>query len=90
MNLGNGVESFDARVAVAHDCHGGKLEIYLDNMSKIPLDTVNVSRTGGWQKWKTNSCKLTKTSGTHDIYLKWVANNLNDPGVFNLNWFRFN
>ncbi|WMJ86430.1 carbohydrate-binding protein [Anaerocolumna sp. MB42-C2] len=89
MKLDTEVDNFEARVAVANACHGGKLEVYLDSLSGKPLGTVFVSKTGGWQKWETNSCKLPKTTGTHDIYLKWVANNLNDYGVFNLNWFRF-
>jgi endoglucanase len=80
INL-NGVSSFSARVA--SDTSGGTITIHLDSTSGTVIGTCNVSGTGGWQNWTTDTIGVSGASGYHNVYLVFTAG-------LNLEWFSFN
>lgn len=79
-----GAAFFDARVA--SDTSGGTIELYLDNLTDTPIGTCEVSNTGGWQAWVTQSCPVSGATGTHDLYLKFIGTEFY---LFNVNWWQF-
>jgi beta-glucanase (GH16 family) len=85
IDFGNGASGFSARVASANS--GGSIEIHLDSLTGTLVGTCVVSGTGGWQTWVTKSCSISKVSGSHSVYLKFVGGNID---LMNLNWFKFN
>ncbi|HEX2959462.1 MAG TPA: carbohydrate-binding protein, partial [Chitinispirillaceae bacterium] len=76
--------SFKARVA--SNTSGGKIELRLDSQTGTLIGALNVSGTGGWQSWVTDSCSVSGATGKHDLFLKFVgASGL----LFNFNWWKF-
>ncbi|WP_250033042.1 carbohydrate-binding protein [Paractinoplanes maris] len=74
-------------VRVASDAEGGRMEIRLDGADQAPIGTLNVTRTGGWQKWRTDQVDITPTTGNHTVFLVFVRG---DGAEFvNLNWLQF-
>lgn len=84
LDFDQGISSFDVRVASATS--GGKIEIRLDSQSGSLAGTCNVTATGGWQSWKTQSCKVESINGMHDIFLVFKGGS---GYLFNLNWWQF-
>ena len=58
VDFGKGAKSFEASVASASA--GGNIELYLGGVDGELLGTLSVENTGGWNKWKSKSCKLKK------------------------------
>jgi hypothetical protein len=79
-----GHTSFNARVASAGS--GGNIEIRLDSATGTLIGTCSVPVTGNWQTWTTQTCSITATSGTHNIYLVYTGGGGN---LFNIEWFSF-
>ncbi|WP_084645580.1 endo-1,4-beta-xylanase [Marinimicrobium agarilyticum] len=79
VDFGSGANGMDARVAANID---SSLEIVLDDVNSQPLATLQVSNTGGWQTWQTQSVSFSEVTGVHDVYLRSTAGH-------NLNWFQF-
>ena len=79
VDFGSGATGMDARVAA--NINSG-LEIVLDDVGNQPIATLEVSNTGGWQSWQTQSVAFATVTGTHDVYLRSTAGH-------NLNWYRF-
>lgn len=79
VDFGSGAIGVDARVAANID---SSLEILLDDVDGQPIATLQVSNTGGWQNWETQSVSFDEVTGVHDVYLRSTAGH-------NLNWFRF-
>ncbi|HBF34483.1 TPA: carbohydrate-binding protein [Candidatus Sumerlaeota bacterium] len=82
-------KSFTA--SVASDTKGGKIEIYLDNLTTgtvvgTLVGTLDVPSTGGAQEWKEKSCKIKNAKGVHDLYFKFVGE---DGVLFNFDWWKF-
>ncbi len=48
---------------------------------------MDVSSTGGWQKWATQKCKIEKTTDVKDVYFVFKGG---DGYLFNLNWLSIN
>jgi len=88
VDFGKGVNHLTAKVASG--TKGGKLEIYLDNLSSEPIGVLHVNNTGGDQKWEIKSAKLNKNiKGSHSkLYLVFKGDTEVD-NLFNLDWFKF-
>lgn len=84
VNFGDGVTSFQARVASG--VSGGNIEIRLDSVNGTLVGTCPVTGTGGWQTWATKTCSVSGASGTHNVYLKFTGGS---GYLFNINWFQF-
>jgi hypothetical protein len=80
----NGITNFVARVASGGS--GGNIEIRLDSPTGMVIGTCTVPVTGGWQKWTTETCAITPTTETHDIYLVYTGSG---GYLFNIEWFAF-
>jgi uncharacterized protein (TIGR03790 family) len=77
-----GMNTFRARVASAST--GGNIQIRLDSQTGTVIGTCSAPATGGWQKWVTESCSVTATAGTHNLYLTFEGQG---QTLFNLEWF---
>ncbi|MGA3008475.1 MAG: carbohydrate-binding protein, partial [Opitutaceae bacterium] len=82
-----GCTSFAARVA--SDGAGGDIQIRLDSPTGALIGTCVVPITGGWQTWVTETCSITPTTGSHNIYLVYTGGNGNG-NLFNIEWFSLN
>lgn len=82
VDFGDGAANIDFRVG----SNGGNnsIEVHLGSPDGKLIGTLNVSSTGGWQKWETQKCSIEKTSGVNDVYLVFKGG---DGYLFNLNWF---
>jgi hypothetical protein len=80
----DGISNFVARVASQGS--GGNIEIHLDSPTGTAIGTCAVPVTGDWQKWTTEICAITPTTGTHDIYLVYTGSG---GYLFNIEWFAF-
>jgi hypothetical protein len=65
----------------------GRIEIRVDSATNPPLATLNTSRTGGWQNWRTETTDMSPVTGLHTLYVTF-ANDRPDDFV-NLNWLVF-
>src|SRR6202034_1594707 len=90
INFGPGSSQFDARVAsAAAGGVSGLVEVVLDNPSNAPVGSFAVGNTGGWSSWKTVPANITKVTGTHNVYLKFVSNAPGNPPYASLHYFTF-
>ena len=85
VDFGKGAKSFEANIASVSS--GGSIEIHLDNLTGPLLGTCAVKNTGGLQNWATQTCKLKKVSGVHDIYFVFKGG---EGNLFNFDWWKFN
>jgi hypothetical protein len=76
---------FQARVAA--DADGGRMEIHLDRPDSPPVGTMSVTRTGGWQNWRTDVGTITPVTGVHTVFLTFARDG--DDEFLNINWIRF-
>ncbi len=83
VDLKKGAKKFEASVATATS--NGKIEVRLDDKDGELLGTLNVENTGGDQNWKTQSCKLDKVKGVHDVYLVFKGDG---DELFNFDWWK--
>ena len=74
-------------VRVSTDAEGGRMEVRLDGADRPPIGTLNVTRTGGWQNWRTDQVDISPTTGKHTVFLVFVR----DDGAefLNINWLQF-
>ncbi len=91
VNFGAGGSSqFDARVASgAAGGVSGLVEVVLDSPSNAPVGSFAVGNTGGWSTWKTIPANITKTTGTHNVYLEFVSGAGGNPPYASLHYFNF-
>jgi carbohydrate binding protein with CBM6 domain len=75
-------------VRVASDADSGRMDVRLDSPTGDPVGTLRVTKTGGWQNWRTDEVTLTSPiTGTHTVYFTFDRE---DDGEFlNLNWLLF-
>ena len=78
-------ESIDFRVG----CNGGtsSLEVRLGAPDGEKIGEIEIGSTGGWQKWQTMNCKISKTTGVNDVYFVFKGG---EGYLFNVNWWRLN
>ena len=75
-------------ISAACSSLGGSLEVHLDKEDGELVARIDVTRTGGWEKWKTFSAQmLKKVTGKHDVY--FVFKGLKGSKLFNLDWWKF-
>jgi hypothetical protein len=76
----------DVRVASDAD-DGGRMDIRLDSPDADPAGSMRVTRTGGWQTWRTDEVTLQPVTGVHTVFLTFARD---DDGEFlNINWLQF-
>lgn len=85
MLFGRGAESINFRVA--SNGSNGSIEVRLDSPDGKLIGSMDVSNTGGWQKWATQKCKIEKTTDVHDVYFVFKGG---DGYLFNLDWLSIN
>jgi arabinoxylan arabinofuranohydrolase len=81
INFGDGVESFEVRVAPGKKA--GKIQILIDQPWHGSIGTVEVPGSSGDQKWITLNCKVKPTTGVHAVWLKFEGEDLFDVDGFN-------
>ncbi|WP_243348389.1 glycoside hydrolase family 43 protein [Parabacteroides sp. FAFU027] len=83
-------KSFMASLAAGVD--GGILEARLDSVGGPIIASVNLPRTGGWDKFVTFTSNLSKeVTGTHDVYFYFNGQNITaGRELFNFDWWKFN
>ena len=89
VNFGSaGLGQFKARVASgAAGGVSGLVEVHLDSLTNPSIGSFALASTGGWQSWQTIPANITRTTGTHTVYLEFKSG---QPADFvNLNWFTF-
>ncbi len=90
VNFGSGGSGqFDARVASgAAGGVSGLVNVVLDNPANAPIGSFAVGNTGGWDSWRTVPANITRTTGTHTVYLEFSSGVAGQPYV-SLHWFSF-
>jgi hypothetical protein len=68
VNFGNGTTSVEFCAAAAPGT-GGNIELHLDNADGKLLGVCAVPVTGGWQKWRTFTAKITPLRGVKNLCL---------------------
>ena len=83
-------KTFTASLAAGVD--GGILEARLDSVGGAIIASVNLPRTGGWDKFVTFTSNLSKeVTGTHDVYFYFNGQNITaGRELFNFDWWKFN
>ena len=83
-------KSFSASLAAGLD--GGILEVRLDSISGELVSSINVPRTGGWEKFKVLSSKINQDiKGIHDVYFYFNGQNITaGRELFNFDYWVFN
>ncbi|MFD9048182.1 glycoside hydrolase family 64 protein [Streptomyces zaomyceticus] len=83
-----GATRFTARVASgAATGVSGLVQVRLGSPTATPIGSFAIAGTGGWQTWRTVPADISRTTGTHDVYLTFTSG---QPADFvNLNWFTF-
>ena len=76
---------FEARVA--SDTEGGRMEIHIDSPESPAVGTMSVTKTGGWQTWRTDAGTITPVTGKHTVFLVFVRDNGDE--FVNINWILF-
>jgi hypothetical protein len=90
INFGSGSSQFDARVASgAAGGVSGLVEVVLDSPSNAPVGSFAVGNTGGWSSWETIPANITKTAGTHTVYLEFASGATGSPPFASLHYFSF-
>lgn len=66
---------------------GGQVEMHLDSIAGECIATVNISGTGGWERWQEFRAPVSeKATGVHDLYL--VFKGRKGPKLFNLDYWQ--
>ena len=76
----------DVRVASDAD-DGGRMDIRLDSPDAKPVGSMRVTRTGGWQAWRTDEVTLQPVTGVHTVFLTFTRDG--DGEFLNINWLQF-
>jgi len=63
--------------------------VVLDSPSNTPVGSFAVGNTGGWATWKTIPANISKVTGTHNVYLKFVSGAGGNPPFVSLHYFSF-
>jgi xylan 1,4-beta-xylosidase len=78
----------DSVQIIASGLIGGQAELWLDSISTGTLiGTCTINPTGDWTVLNTNSSKVSRTTGRHDVYLKF--NGTPSAKLFQIKWIQF-
>ena len=83
VDFGKGAKRFEASIASA--VSGGKIDVHIDSSNGDLLCTLDVKNTGSMQNWETQSCKVNKIKGVHDVYLVFKGG---EGDLFNFDWWK--
>jgi hypothetical protein len=78
-----GAYSFTARVSCPSD--GCTMEFRIDSVGGELLGTMDITNTGSFKSWTTQSASIDAVDGVYDVYLVF---NGGDGYLFNFNWFQ--
>lgn len=83
-------KSFSASLAAGVD--GGILEVRLDSVKGPVISSIQLPRTGGWEKFKTFTAELKQeVTGKHDVYFYFNGQNISaGRELFNFDHWIFN
>lgn len=79
------VKSFYARVGTVYD--DAYIEVRLDSIDGTLISTLDVTYTGAWQTYTTDSAYVEDVTGIYDVYLVYQTDG--SSNVCNINWFQF-
>lgn len=65
-------------VRVASPQNGATIEIMLDNVAGEVIGNCTIPNTGSYTNWETASCQLEKTTGVHDLILRFSGATADD------------
>ncbi len=71
-----GASAFTALVASPQD--GAIIEIVLDDVAGQIIGNCSIPVTGGFGSWETASCTITKTTGIHNVILRFSGSSADD------------
>ncbi|MDF2935361.1 MAG: carbohydrate-binding protein [Paenibacillaceae bacterium] len=71
----------------ASSVEGSRMEIVLDSVGGQIIGECAVPHTGGAEQWKTVTCPIARTTGTHHVILKFYGNS--QDNLLNLDKFKF-
>jgi arabinoxylan arabinofuranohydrolase len=74
VDFKDGAREFTARVGTTHNT-GVTMEVHLDGLSGPMLASLKVPLTGGDDRWALVNAPITKTTGVHDLYFVFKAEN---------------
>lgn len=75
-------------VSAASALLGGRIEIHLDSLHGAKVGELSITRTGGWEQWRTFRTAITeKFSGKHDVYFVFAGNK--GCKLFNFDYWKF-
>jgi arabinoxylan arabinofuranohydrolase len=82
-------KSFTASLAA--EVAGGILEVRLDSVSGSIISSIQLSSTGGWDKFKRFTSELKqRVTGKHDVYICFNGQNITSGHkLFNFDWWLF-
>lgn len=83
-------KSFSASLAAGVD--GGILEVRLDSVAGAIISSIQLPRTGGWDKFETFTSELKQeVTGKHDVYFCFNGQNITaGRELFNFDFWTFN
>uniref|UniRef100_UPI0013767FDA carbohydrate-binding protein n=1 Tax=Aquimarina pacifica TaxID=1296415 RepID=UPI0013767FDA len=85
VDFGRGAIGFDANVS--SETSGGNIELRTGSASGDLIGTFEVSTTGSWTNWETESYTIENpVSGVEDLYLVFTGNS---GFLMDVNWIRF-
>jgi Beta-xylosidase len=90
VNFGNqSPKSFSVSLAAGVD--GGLLEVRLDSVKGTIISSIQLPRTGGWDKFKTFTSELKhEVTGKHDVFFYFNGQNITaGRELFNFDWWMF-
>lgn len=90
VNFGNqSPKSFSVSLAAGVD--GGLLEVRLDSVEGTIISSIQLPRTGGWDKFKTFTSELKhEVTGKHDVFFYFNGQNITaGRELFNFDWWMF-
>jgi len=83
-DFGTGAKKFEAKVAATTTNY--VIEIHLDSPDGTLIGSLKIKSTGSTSKWVTQSCKVTRQTGVHDVYFVFKGTG---SGSFNFDWWKF-
>lgn len=82
IDFGSNTTAIDFRIGA--NSGGSSLEVHLGAPDGRLIGSMDVSSTGGWQKWETQTCEIAPTSGKQDVYFVFKGG---EGYLYNLNWW---
>lgn len=85
VDFGRGASRFAARVASGSS--GGVIELHIDSVEGLKIGSLPVPSTGGWDRWRTQSNRVTKVAGKHNLF--FVFKGSASQPLFNFDFWQF-